>query len=74
MAYHDLLLHSDAPSDVADAHIPIDALIRPGLHQAFPLPATGQAADEKFTVLLRALAARRGGTCQAATSLAVLTS
>jgi hypothetical protein len=74
MTYHNLFLHSEAHSDVAETHTPIDALIRPGLRQAFPLPVTGQAADEQFTVLLWALAPRSGGTRQAAISLTVLAS
>jgi hypothetical protein len=73
MAYLDLLLHSDAQSDGADTHTPINVRIRPGLHQAFPLPVAGQAADEKFTLLLRAFAPRIGGARQAATSLDILT-
>jgi len=74
MAYRDLLPHSDAHSDVADSQTPINLLIRRGLRQAFPLPALSQAADEKFTLLLDALALRGGGIRQAATSLAVLPS
>ena len=74
MAYHNFLLHSDAHSNGADTHTPINVLIRRGLWQAFPLPGLGQAADEKFTLLLEALAPRGVGIRHAATSLTVLPS
>lgn len=73
MAYHDLLLHSDAESGAIETYPSIDTVIRPGLRRAFPLPAKGQAADERFGVLLGALAQRTVGTWPAAISLAVLT-
>ena len=73
MAHHDLLLHSDAESDAIETYPSIDNLIRPGLRRAFPLPAKGQAADERFGVLLRALGPRTGVTRPAAIPLAVLT-
>lgn len=48
----------DPWSDDADAPPSIDALIRPGLHRAFPLPAEDHAGDDRFRVLLEALAHR----------------
>ena len=37
-----------------------DDLIRPALRQAFPLPAEDQTGNEKFRLLLDALAQRAG--------------
>ena len=70
MARHDLLLHSDVHSDVAETYAPIDALIRSGLRRAFPLPASRQDDDETFRLLLAALAGRHGRNRQPATSFA----
>ena len=49
------------PSEDADARTSIDDLIRPGLTQAFLLPAEPQA-DERFSQILEALAQRRDRT------------
>lgn len=57
MARHDLL-HSDVWSDGAETTSSIDVLIQPGLHRAFPLPAEGHADDDRFRLLLEALAQR----------------
>ena len=40
----------------------MDALIRPCIRQAFPLPATDHSDDERFRLLLDALAQRSDGT------------
>jgi hypothetical protein len=53
--------HSDPYADIAEPRASIDELIRPGLRQAFPLPARGGADDEKFRLLLHALAQSQGG-------------
>jgi hypothetical protein len=57
MAHHDLL-HASAPFGPEEPRAPIDDLIRPGLRRAFPLPETDHAEDERFRVLLEALAVR----------------
>lgn len=69
MARHELLLHSDVFSDVAETHAPIDVLIRTGLRRAFPLPAEKQDDDKTFRLLLAALARRHGGNRQPTSSL-----
>jgi len=69
MARHDLLLHSDASSDVAETRTRIDAGIRTGLRRAFPLAAEGQD-NEAFRLLLDALARRHGGNRPSKTSFA----
>lgn len=51
---------SDDGSGTAESRAHIDVLIRPGLRRAFPLPAAEQAGDERFRLLLEALAQRRG--------------
>ncbi|TNC46441.1 hypothetical protein FHG66_19075 [Rubellimicrobium rubrum] len=40
----------------------IDALIRPCIHKAFPLPAEDHASDDRFRLLLDALAQRSSRT------------
>jgi len=44
----------------ADSHTCIEDLIRPGLRRAFPLPSEGCTDDERFGLLLDALARRCG--------------
>jgi hypothetical protein len=60
MARHDLLLHSDAYSDVAETHARIDAETRTGLRRAFPLLAERSDDDETFRLLLAAISQRSG--------------
>ncbi len=52
---------SEASSDAVEERPSICDLIRPGLLRAFPLPSKGGADEEKFRVLLDALARRAGG-------------
>lgn len=59
MAPHDLR-RPEARPDEGEARAPIEDLIRPGLLRAFPLPAPGGGEDERFRVLLDALARRTG--------------
>ena len=65
MARYDHHFSDDGSGD-AEPRAHIDVLIRPGLRRAFPLPAEGQAGDERFRLLLNALAQRRGGSSPAA--------
>lgn len=58
MTRHDLF-HSYGQAGGAETGTTVDALIRPGLRQAFPLPSKGDH-DERFHVLLNALAERTG--------------
>lgn len=59
MARHDPL-RPNPWSDDAEAPPSTDVLIRPNLHRAFPLPAEDEAHDDKFRLLLEALAHRHG--------------
>ena len=61
MARHDYQYWDDQ-SGGAETRASMDALIRPGLLKAFPLPAEGQAHDDRFRLLLEALAQRRDGS------------
>ena len=74
MARHDTLLHSETSLDYVDARPAIDTLIRSGLHKVFPLPAEKQAPDEKFQLLLAALAGREVANRQSPLFLAGKTS
>ena len=47
---------------VAETSTSMDALIRPCIRQAFPLPPADHPDDERFRLLLGALAQRSGGT------------
>ena len=51
--------HSGVPPDHAESEPCLNEVIRPGLRQAFPLPAPDHADDERFCMLLEALG--RGG-------------
>ena len=53
------ILHAYAHAGVTETRTTMDALIRPGLRQAFPLPVEGDH-DERFHILLHALAERAG--------------
>ncbi len=55
-------LPSDSLYGVAETTTSMDVLIRPCIRQAFPLPAADHSDDERFRLLLDALAQRRGGT------------
>ena len=48
---------------VAETSTSVDALIRPCIRQAYPLPAADHLDDERFRWLLDALAQRSGRTC-----------
>jgi hypothetical protein len=50
--------HAYIPGGSALTDASIDELIRPGLHQAFPLPSGEDATEAKFRGLLSALAQR----------------
>lgn len=58
MARHDRMFQ-DVHCEVADDRPAIDALIRPGLLRAFPLPRGGDAVEEQFRCLLEALSPAR---------------
>ena len=47
---------------VAETSTSMDALIRPCIRQAFPLPPADHPDDERFRLLLNALAQRRDRT------------
>ena len=47
--------HSDASSSDAETPTSFDALIRPNFVRAFPLPATEEACDERFRLILDAI-------------------
>ena len=47
---------------VAETSTSVDALIRPCIRQAYPLRAADHPEDERFRLLLDALAQLRGGT------------
>jgi hypothetical protein len=51
----------DPRFDSAETGTSIDALIRPCLRQAFQLPADDLSKDERFSLLLDALALRARG-------------
>lgn len=55
---HSHFLRVDQWSGDVDAPPAIDALIGPGLRRAFPLEAGDESADDRFRLLLRALARR----------------
>lgn len=74
MACHDLRPQSVASLNYVDDRPAIDTLIRSGLHKVFQLPAEEQASDEKFQLLLAALAGRNGGNTQPPASFAGKTS
>ena len=57
MGRHNQLL-ANSSYGVTESRTSIDALIRPGLRKAFPLPAEGQG-DEQFRLLLDALVQRK---------------
>ena len=65
MARHDHQFWDDQSGD-AETRTSMDALIRPGLLRAFPVPADDHAHDDRFRLLLDALAQRHGATHQAA--------
>ena len=65
MARYDHQFWNDRSGD-AETRTSIDTLIRPGLRRAFPLPTDNHAHDDRFRLLLEALAQRSGGTSQAA--------
>lgn len=52
----------DTRSEFTESAGGIDALIRPCIHKAFPLPAEGHASDDRFRLLLDALAQRSSRT------------
>lgn len=52
--------HSDAFSRDAEIPTVFDDLIRPNLGRAFPLPVEGHGNDDRFRLLLDALAQRSG--------------
>ena len=54
MARYDFT-HSDASSSDTETATSFDALIRPNLARAFPLPAPTRADDERFRLLLDAI-------------------
>ncbi len=55
MARHDPIASEAGPAGL-ETRASIDALIGPGLRYAFPLPATDNTDDERFQLLLDALA------------------
>ncbi len=55
-------LPSDSLYGVAETSTSVDALIRPCIRQAFPLPPADHPDDERFRLLLDALAQRSGRT------------
>ena len=55
-------LPSDSLYGVAETSTSVDALIRPCIRQAFPLPVADHPDDERFCLLLDALAQRSGRT------------
>ena len=55
-------LPSESRYGVAETSTSVDALIRPCIRQAYPLPAADHPHDERFRLLLDALAQRRGRT------------
>jgi hypothetical protein len=55
-------LTSESRFDAAETGTSMDALIRPCLRQAFLLPADDHRNDERFRLLLDALAQRGRGT------------
>ena len=55
-------LPSEHRYGVAETSTSVDALIRPCIRQAFSLPATDHSDDERFRLLLDALAQRSGRT------------
>ena len=57
MIRHDYI-HSDTRYGPAQYGTSMDALIRPCIQQAFPLPADNDPGDERFRLLLDALAQR----------------
>jgi hypothetical protein len=61
MARHDHQFWDDHSGD-AEIRTSMDVLIRSGLLRAFPLPADDHAPEDRFRLLLGALAQRRGGT------------
>lgn len=63
MARHDHQFWDDR-SDDAETRTSVDTLIRPGLRRAFPLPAEDHAHDDRFRLLLDALAQRASGGSQ----------
>ena len=64
MARHDHQFWDDQSGD-AETRTSMDSLIRPGLRRAFPLPADDHAHDDRFRLLLEALAQRSGASSQA---------
>ena len=55
-------LPSESQYGVAETNTSMDALIRPCIRQAFPLPSADHPDDERFRLLLDALAQRSGRT------------
>ena len=55
-------LPSDSLYGLAETSTSMDALIRPCIRQAFPLPTADHSDDERFRLLLEALAQRSGRT------------
>ena len=53
---------SDTRSGTDESGVALNALIRPCILQAFPLPAPDHPTDVKFELLLAALAQRRAET------------
>jgi hypothetical protein len=49
---------SEVRSDIGGLDHVIDALIRPCMHKAFPLPPADHVLDDRFRVLLDALSQR----------------
>ena len=63
MARYDHQFKDDRARD-AEPRASLGDLIRPGLLKAFPLPAEGPTPDDRFRLLLDALAQRSGDTGQ----------
>lgn len=59
---HHYLRPTQVVSRDSEGRTCMDDLIRPGLSQAFPLPAKGDPDDERFGRLIEALVQRRQGT------------